>query len=69
MTPGGRKFTLTLTVVGFILLAATTMLVFGKLEPDHWLTSLDKVVLVAAGYLGANVVQKVGDAIGGKRTL
>ena len=61
---GGRKWILTGLLCGFILVAGSVLLWVGKVSGDQWLGALDRAVWVAGGYLGANVLQKVGDAFG-----
>ena len=67
MTPGGRKFTFALAVTGFILFAGVSLLLADKVDSTTWLKSIDRAVWLAGGYLGVNVVQKIGDAFGDRK--
>lgn len=64
---GGRKFVFAVIFVVITIGTSVGLAFAGKVDGGEWVDVLGKVGLVALGYLGANAVQKVGDAVGGKR--
>lgn len=53
MLKGKRKYTFALIVV----ILATTVLIFKRLPPEHYVSIMQAVIY---GFLGANAVQAVG---------
>ena len=64
---GGKKFIIAGWFVSFVMIVSTVLLCIGKIDAAQWLVAIDKAGWAAGGYIGLNVVQKIGDAFGDRK--